>query len=113
MRTDIARGWTGRWVHQGVWTLGLPLSSLNYPGNPEETTVIGRCPRSDVTEPAGTGMKDRAALFARQLRGSEPTSFAVSGGLTTLQSYPQDYLLYRRRAASFPLRYRECWGMGY
>lgn len=28
---------------------------------------------SDVTEPPGTGMKERAAVFVRQQRGSEPT----------------------------------------
>lgn len=43
----------------------LPLSSLHYPGKPEEATVIGRFRSSDITEVPGTGMKERAALFAR------------------------------------------------
>lgn len=56
------RDWS---IIQRFWDMDLPLSSLHYPGNPEEATVIGRCQSSDITEVPGTGIKERAALFAR------------------------------------------------
>lgn len=53
-----------REIGQSFRDLDQPLS-LHYPANPQEATVTGRCWSSDITEPPGTGVKERAALFAR------------------------------------------------